>query len=78
MKKFFAKKPIKVVISIILVLVTIVCICNAVFASVALEEQKGIAACDAWSADDTYTTDYAQSLEIGSDDFTILCLTDIH
>lgn len=40
MKKFFAKKPVKVIISIIAVLAVVVCICNAYFASVALEEQK--------------------------------------
>lgn len=78
MKKFLAKKPIKVIISIILVLVVVVCICNAYFASVALEEQKGVAVCDKWSASDTYTTDYAQHLEIGDKDAKILCLTDIH
>lgn len=78
MKKLFAKKPVRVIIGIILVLVTIVCICNAVFASVALEEQKGVAVCDEWSEENTYTPDYAQNLEIGNDDFKILCLTDIH
>ena len=64
MKRFFAKKPVKVIISIFSVIVLIVCICNAVFASVALEEQKGIAVCDEWNADDIYTSDYAQTLEI--------------
>lgn len=78
MKKFLTKKPIKVIISIILVLVVVVCICNAYFASVALEEQKGVAVCDKWSASDTYTADYAQHLEIGDKDAKILCLTDIH
>lgn len=78
MKKFFAKKPVKVIISIFSVIVLIVCICNAVFASVALKEQKGIAVCDEWNADDIYTPDYAQALEIGDKDCRILCLTDIH
>ena len=78
MKKFFAKKPVKVIISIIAVLAVVVCICNAYFASVALEEQKGVAVCDKWSASDTYTADYAQNLEIGDKDAKILCLTDIH
>ena len=78
MKTLLTKKPIKIIVSIIAVLAMVVCICNAHFASVALKEQKGIAVCDAWSADDTYTKDYAQSLEIGNDDFKILCLTDVH
>ena len=78
MKKFFSKKPVKVIISIFIVFVLIVCICNAVFASVALDFQKGVAVCDEWSPDDVYTPDYAQSLEVGEEDYKILCLTDIH
>lgn len=78
MKKFFGKKPVKVIISIVAVLAIIVCICNAVFASVALKEQKGVAVCDEWSVNDRYTPDYAQNLEIGERSAKILCLTDIH
>lgn len=78
MKKFFRKKPVKVIISILSVIVMLVCVCNAVFASVALKEQKGVAVCDEWSKNDTYTPDYAQTLEIGEKDAKILCLTDIH
>jgi len=78
MKKFFSKKPVKVIISIFIVLVLIVCICNAVFASVALDFQKGVAVFDEWSPDDVYTPDYAQSLEVGEEDYKILCLTDVH
>lgn len=78
MKKFFAHKAVKIIISIIAVLLVIVACCNAYFASVALEEQKGIAVCDAWSPEDTYTADYAQAIDAGDDDFKILCLTDIH
>lgn len=63
MKAFLSKKPMKIIISIFLALVLIVCICNGYFASVALKEQKGVAVCDKWSAEDTYTPDYAQSLE---------------
>lgn len=78
MKEFLRKKPVKIIISIFLIIVLIVCICNAVFASVALKEQKGVAVCDNWSEEDIYTSDYAQNLEMGQDDFKILCLTDIH
>lgn len=78
MKKLFCKKPVKIIVSIFLSLVLIVCICNAVFASVALKEQKGIAVCDKWSAEDIYTPDYAQKLELGDRNCKILCLTDIH
>lgn len=78
MKKFFSKKPVKVIISIFVVLALVVCICNAVFASVALDLQKGVAVCDEWSPDDVYTPDYAQSLEVGDGDYKILCLTDVH
>lgn len=78
MKAFFSKKPVKIVISIILIIAAVVCICNAYFASVALEEQKGVAVCDEWSASDTYTPDYAHELDAGDEDFKILCLTDVH
>lgn len=78
MKKFFRKKPVKIIVSVVLVLTTIVCICNGYFASVALKEQKGVAVCDEWSKDDMYTPDYAQTVDAGNDDFKILCLTDIH
>lgn len=78
MKKFLSKKPVKVIIGIICVWAAVVIVCNAVFASIALEFQKGVAVCDEWSAADTYTPDYAQSVEAGDEDFKILCLTDIH
>lgn len=78
MKKFLSKKPVKIIISIILVLALIVAVCNGYFASVALQEQKGVAVCDEWSAQDKYTPDYAQNLEIGGDDYKILCITDVH
>lgn len=77
-KRFFGFKAVKIIISIICVLLIIVAACNAYFASVALKEQKGVVVCDKWSSEDTYTPDYAQSLEIGNDDFKILCLTDVH
>lgn len=64
--------------NLFLALCVIVIACNGYFASVALQEQKGVAVCDEWSAEDTYTSDYAQNLEIGDKDAKILCLTDIH
>ncbi|MGN0545710.1 MAG: metallophosphoesterase [Acutalibacteraceae bacterium] len=78
MKAFFNKKPVKIIISIFLVLSITVAACNGYFASIALKEQKGVAVCDEWSVADTYTPDYAESLEMGGGDFKILCLTDIH
>ncbi|MGN0571845.1 MAG: metallophosphoesterase [Candidatus Fimenecus sp.] len=78
MKTFFKKKSVKIIISIFLALCVIVAVCNGYFASVALKEQKGVAVCDTWSAEDTYTPDYAQTLEIGDKDAKILCLTDVH
>ncbi|MDO4153245.1 MAG: metallophosphoesterase [Clostridia bacterium] len=78
MKAFFKKKPVKIIFSIFLALCVIVVACNGYFAAVALKEQKGVAVCDEWSAEDTYTPDYAQNLEIGDKDAKILCLTDIH
>ena len=78
MKKFFAHKAVKIIISIIAAILVIVACCNAYFASVALQYQKGIAVCDEWSVNDTYTPDYAQTLDAGSEDFKILCLTDVH
>lgn len=78
MKNLFRKKSVKIIISIVLVIVFVVCICNGYFASVALEEQKGVAVCDEWSKDDEYTPDYAKTIDAGNDNFKILCLTDIH
>lgn len=78
MKKFFSHKAVKVILSIVVVILVIAGVCNAVFASVALKEQKGVAVCDAWSAQDTYTPDYAQTIDAGNADFKILCLTDVH
>lgn len=78
MKTFFRKKWVKVLFSLVLIFGLTVCICNAVFASVALQEQKGVAVCDKWSAEDPYTPNYAQTLEAGTEDFKILCLSDIH
>ena len=78
MKKFLSKKPVKIVIAILCVWIAVVIICNSVFASIGLELQKGVAVCDEWSSSDIYTQDYAQTIEAGSEDFKILCLTDIH
>lgn len=78
MKKLFIQRSVKVIIGIIAAAAGIVCICNGYFASVALKEQKGVAACDEWSPQDTYTPAYTQNLEISGEDFKILCLTDIH
>lgn len=78
MKRFFRKKWVKVVLSLVLVFFTIVAVCNAVFASVALQEQKGVAVCDDWSPEDAYTADYAQSIDAGDGEFKILCITDVH
>lgn len=78
MKRFFSMKAVKIIIGIIAVWLAVVAVCNAVFASVALKEQKGVAVCETWSPDDTYTADYAYSMEAGEDEFEILCLTDIH
>ena len=49
MKKFFTKKPVVIILSIILAILAVVACCNAYFASVALEEQKGVAVCEPWS-----------------------------
>ena len=78
MKKFFKHKAVKITLSIIVVLLAIVACCNAYFASVALKQQKGVAVCDPWSLNDTYTPSYAETIDAGNDDFKILCLTDIH
>lgn len=77
-KKFFGFKAVKIILAVIAVILVIAAVCNAVFASVALKEQKGIAVCDPWSPNDVYTPDYAQEIDAGSDDFKILCLTDVH
>lgn len=69
-ENFFSKKPVKIIISIVLALVLVVCIANGYFASVALKEQKGTAVCDKWNSEDVYTPDYAQSIEAGNSEQT--------
>ncbi|MGN0447955.1 MAG: hypothetical protein ACI4GC_05355 [Acutalibacteraceae bacterium] len=49
MKGFLLKKPVKIIISIVLVMAAVVAVCNGYFASVALKEQKGVAVCDEWT-----------------------------
>lgn len=78
MRKFFKKKAVRVILCVLAVWLAVVAVCNAWFASVALQEQKGVAVCDEWSPEDTYTPDYAQNIDAGDGDFKILCLTDIH
>lgn len=78
MKNFLSRKPAKITLGALLSITLLIALCNAVFASVALQEQKGVAVCQPWSAQDTYSPDYAQMLEIGENDCKILCLTDIH
>lgn len=78
MKAFFSKKSVKIIISIILAIVLVVCVCNGYFASVAMKYQKGTAMCDEWNENMAYTHDYAKNIEIGDKDYKILCLTDIH
>ena len=78
MKAFFSKKSVKIIISIILAIVLVVCVCNGYFASVAMKCQKGTAMCDEWNENMAYTHDYAKNIEIGDKNYKILCLTDIH
>lgn len=78
MKGFLSKKPVKIIISIFLVLAAVVAVCNGYFASVALKEQKGVAVCDEWNKSQPYSSDYVQNLEVGDKEVKILCLTDIH
>lgn len=78
MKNILSKKPMKIMLGIVLVFCAVIAVCNAYFASVALEEQKGVAVCDEWSVNDKYTVDYAQNIEVGKENFKILCLTDVH
>lgn len=78
LKKFFSFKAVKIIVAVIAVLLAVAAICNAIFASVALKAQKGVAVCDEWSAQDVYTPDYAQEIDAGDGDFKILCLTDVH
>lgn len=78
MKHLVQKKAVKAVVGVAAVLLTVVAVCNAIFASVALKEQKGVAICDDWSPEQPYTADAAYNIEAGNDDFKILCLTDIH
>lgn len=78
MKRFFSKKPVVIILSIILAILTIVAVCNAVFAAKALEYQRGVAVCDEWSSQDKFDMSKTQTIDMGKDDFKVLCLTDIH
>ena len=78
MKGFLSKKPVKIIICLVLVFAAVVAACNGYFASVALKEQKGVAVCDEWNKSQPYSSDYVQNLEVGDKEVKILCLTDIH
>lgn len=78
MKKFFSHKAAKVGLAILALWLAAVAVCNAVFAFVALKEQKGTAVCDAWSENDLFDVEEIQALEMGNRTFKVLCLTDIH
>lgn len=78
MKKFFRKKPVKVIMIIAVVLALTVGICNGVYCYVAIQYQKGTAVCDEWSKEDDFEMSYLKSIDMGNDDFKVLCLTDVH
>lgn len=78
MKSFFGKKAVKIVISVFVAVFTIVAVCNGVFAYVGLKEQYGVAQCDEWNPTDSFRVEDVQKMDMGKDDFKILCLTDIH
>lgn len=77
-KKFFAHNVVKVICIIIALWLAVVCVCNAVFANIALKQQKGIAVCYEWSEDDAFDASKIQTIDMGTDEFKILCLTDVH
>lgn len=78
MKKLFAKKSVKIILSIIILVLFIVAVSNSVFAFVANKQQTGNAVCDDWSAEDSFDMSNVNYLDMGEDDFKILCFTDIH
>lgn len=78
MANIFKSRHVKIIAGVLATWATVTVACNAVFANVALKEQKGVATCEPWSENDQYTTDYAKNIEIGDKDYKILCLTDIH
>ena len=78
MAKFFKSKPVKIIAGVLAAWASVTAVCNAVFANVALKEQKGVAVCDPWSENDEYKKDYAENIEIGDKDYKILCITDVH
>lgn len=78
MKKFFSKKPVRVILIIVLLLAMTVGICNGVYNYVAIQYQKGVAVCDKWSATDTFDMNKIQKIDMGDDEFKVLCITDVH
>lgn len=78
MKKFFAKKPVKIIGAIIVLLVLTVGVCNGVYCYIAIQYQKGVAVCQKWSEKDDFKIENIQTIDMGDDDFKILCLTDVH
>lgn len=77
-KHFFGHKSVKIICIILAIWLIAVCVCNAVFASVAMKEQKGVAVCDEWSENNKFDINKIQTLDMGNDEFKILCLTDVH
>lgn len=78
MKKFFGNKAVKIILSVITIILTVVAVCNAVFASTALKTQHGTAVCDPWSSEDSFKMEDTVQLDMGDEDYKVLCLTDIH
>lgn len=78
MKRFFGSKAIKIIGSIVLVIALAVGISSAVFAKVALTDQVGGVSGNAWSEQDVMDESKIKSLDIGTEDYKILCLTDVH
>lgn len=77
-KKIFANKAVKIICIILAIWLAAVCVCNAVFANVALKQQKGTAVCYEWNENDAFDESEIQTIDMGKDEFKILCLTDIH
>lgn len=78
MKKFFSKRPVRIIGIIFILIALTVGVCNGVYCYIAIQYQKGIAVCDEWSKDDIFDINNIKTIDMGDDDFKVLCLTDVH
>lgn len=73
-----AKKALIITLSVLMTLVVVIGCTNLTFFLIGQQEQIGVSKGDDWSSEQKFDISKIKSLDIGKEDFKILCLTDIH